>query len=159
MGREITGNGMHKALGIIMIVLWIIHNAFNLKWYSALFRGQYTPRRVMRSVISIALIASCAASGISGIAVSSWIDTRHFSFFRLMHISSSFSAYILMAVHLGMHWAIILKACRKRHACLGDKGRTVLIALSAAIALYGLYAFISEGIMSYMLLTVHFCLL
>ena len=74
-----------------------------------------------------------------------------------MHILCVFWAFVLMALHLGLHWNMILGMIRKACGPVSSKpAKAVLRAEGAVIAVYGLYAFVKNQFLSYMFLTAHF---
>lgn len=76
---------------------------------------------------------------------------------RPLHILSAFWGFVLMALHLGLHWNMILGMIRKMTGPAASRpGRIVLRAAGAAIAGYGLYAFVKNLLLSYMFLTSSF---
>lgn len=62
-----------------------------------------------------------------------------------------------MAVHLGLHWNMILGMVRKAAGALVSKPLRILLHIAAALAAgYGLYAFLKNQFLSYMFLTSSF---
>lgn len=59
MARQITGDSAHEWLGAGMFVLWIAHHILNRNWYSHLFKGRYTPVRIMQTFTNIAVLFPC----------------------------------------------------------------------------------------------------
>lgn len=45
MSYQATGNLFHEAAGVILLLLFIIHNVLNRKWYRSLPRGKYSRYR------------------------------------------------------------------------------------------------------------------
>ena len=83
------------------------------------------------------------------------------SFARLTHMASSYWGFVLMAMHLGLHWGMFLgmarKALKRRQP---SRLRKILLpTLGAAIAAYGVATFIRRDLLSYMLLQTHFVFL
>ena len=61
--------GAHEWSGAGMIILFIAHQACNLNWYKNLFRGRYTPIRILQcgiNVLSLAAMLALLYSGIPG---------------------------------------------------------------------------------------------
>ena len=103
---------------------------------------------------------------VNGIAIS-----RHvFAFIRIrgisapartVHMICAYWGFVLMSLHLGLHWRVILGAAGKmlpKPEMDRKKNTRTWTArlLGAAIAVYGLYAFIERDLLSYMLMRVHF---
>lgn len=73
---------------------------------------------------------------------------------RPLHILSGFWGLVLMALHLGLHWGAMLAMARKRMGTSSSRLRTLALrAAGAAVAAYGLYAFIRNRILDYLFLT------
>ena len=56
MSYQVTGEAGHEWTGIAMTVLMILHQILNRKWYAALFKGKYTPLRIVQTLINAALV-------------------------------------------------------------------------------------------------------
>lgn len=158
MARQITGETAHEWLGAGMFVLWIAHHILNRSWYGHLWKGKYTPVRILQTVINIALLLSMLGLMISGIILSREV----FAFLpisggtalaRQIHVPAAFWGFVLMALHLGLHWNMILGMMRKAAGGAETAGKRIVLRLAAAaIAGYGLYAFVKNQLLSYMFL-------
>ena len=166
MGYQFWGDTLHEWAGAAMFALFLLHHLLNAAWYKTLFRGKYTAYRIFQLVIDLALFAAMVCLMLSGIILS-----RHvFAFLpisggtslaRLMHMVASYSGFVLMALHLGLHWNKILGMTRKA-AKMQTKSRPrtiVLTLLGVGIAVYGLYAFLSRDLLTYMTLQTEFVFL
>lgn len=79
------------------------------------------------------------------------------AFARSLHIVSAFWGFVLMALHLGLHWNMVLGMVRKATGtALFGPIKAVPRAAAFLIAGYGGYAFIKNQFPSYMFLTSHF---
>lgn len=56
MGHHITENKIHEILGIVMFILFIIHNLLNLKFYKTIFKGKYNLKRLFLTTIDVLLL-------------------------------------------------------------------------------------------------------
>ena len=76
-------------------------------------------------------------------------------------MTCAYWGFVLMSLHLGIHWRMIMAATGKQSSRL-DSGKPqhirswILRLLGVAVALYGLYAFVKRNIASYFFLQVHF---
>lgn len=162
MARQLTGDTAHEWLGAGMFVLWIAHHLLNFQWHVHLFHGKYTPFRILQLVVNFLLLVSMVGTMASGIILSRNVFallpiSGGLAFARLLHILCSFWGFILMALHLGLHWTMILGMLRKVTGPISAKSlRITLRAGGVAIAGYGLYAFWKNQFLSYMFLTTHF---
>lgn len=165
MAYQITGETCHEWLGAGMVVLFVVHNLLNIRWYGSLFRGKYQLLRIFRTVINLSTLAAMLSLAYSGIVMS-----RHvFSFLpihsgralaRVMHLAGSYWGFVLMSIHLGLHWGMVISMFRKVSG--GKKHRAVLWLLRLAAAVfagYGAVCFYQADILSYMFLRVEFAFL
>lgn len=56
----LTGNAVHEITGISMIVLFLLHQVLNWRWYPALSKGRYNARRTANTVVNGLLLAAFA---------------------------------------------------------------------------------------------------
>ena len=69
-------------------------------------------------------------------------------------MAASCWGFVLMALHLGLHWGFFLGLARKAAGRKAPSrlGKVLLPVPGACVALYGLAAFVRRGLPSYMLL-------
>lgn len=165
MAYQITGEKLHEWFGAGMVVLFLIHNFLNIRWYGSLLKGKYTSLRILRTVINFSVLAAMLALAYSGIVMS-----RHvFSFLpinggmataRVMHLAGSYWGFVLMSVHLGLHWGMVIGMFRRFSGSKKAVALTWIFRLIAAmIAGYGAVCFYRADILSYMFLQVDFAFL
>lgn len=159
MARQFTGDSAHEWLGAGMLILWIAHHILNRSWYSHLFKGKYTPIRILQTVTNFAVLLSMLGLMVSGIILSREVFgflpiSGGIALARPLHVLSAFWGFVLMALHLGLHWNMILGMVRKATGPVTSKPRRILLRVAAAmIAGYGLYAFLKNQFLSYMFLS------
>lgn len=166
MGYQFWGDAAHEWAGAGMFLLFIFHHILNRKWYQNLFRGRFTPSRILSLAIDLLLFLAMLGLMVSGILLSNHVFAflnlhGGMSFARLLHMAASHWGFVLMALHLGLHWAMFMglarKALRLRQP---SRVRLVLLpVLSGAVALYGLTVFIRRGFITYMLVRTQFVFL
>lgn len=161
MARQITGNSAHEWLGAGMFVLWIIHHILNFKWHGHLVKGKYTPFRIVQTVINLLLLISMLGTMASAIILSREVFaflpiSEGIALARSLHLVCTFWGFVLMSLHLGLHWNRILGMARKAASPVSPGVKLFLRAAGAAVAVYGLYAFIKNQFLSYMLLRSSF---
>lgn len=61
MSYQFWGEAVHEWIGAGMFVLFIAHQVCNLNWYKSLFRGRYTPIRILQCTINILTLAAMLA--------------------------------------------------------------------------------------------------
>ena len=152
MAYSLIGEAFHEAAGTIMFILFIAHNIFNYKWYKALFKGRYTPYRILLTVVNMLLLVIMLLLPVSGIIISkhiyTFIDIDGKALWRTVHMLASYWGYVLMSFHLGMHMNTIIR----------KKPHFILNIFAFIISLYGIYAFISRRIPLYMAIKDKFVL-
>ena len=163
MAYSLVGEAVHEWLGIVMFPLVTIHQALNRHWYKNLVRGPYPPIRILNTVINLLLVIVMAALPVSGILMAK--HTFRFIRFssgtasaRLIHLLASYWGFVLMSLHLGLHWKMVLGMARRAmHIKEGLWWRTWLPRIAAAfVAVYGMYAFFVRGFTEYMFLRIQF---
>lgn len=162
MARQLTGDSAHEWLGAGMFILWIVHHILNRSWYSHLFKGKYTPMRILQTVTNFAVLLSMFGLMVSGIILSREVFaflpiSGGIALARPLHVLSAFWGFVLMALHLGLHWNMILGMMRKATGPAASKPLQIFLRIAAAlVAGYGLYAFLKNQFLSYMFLTSSF---
>ena len=66
MSYQITGQELHEWFGAEMLVLFLLHNILNIRWYGSLFKGKYTLLRIMQMIINISVLISMLLQYIYG---------------------------------------------------------------------------------------------
>ncbi len=163
MGYQFWGETAHEWVGAGIFVLFIAHHILNLNWYKTLCKGKYMPARIFQLLIDLLVFLAMLGLMVSGIMLSrrvfAFLQIRGgMSFARMLHMAASYWGFILMALHLGLHWNMIMGLARKAHTIRkpSEVRSIVLIALGIGIAVYGLYAFINRDFLIYLLLKTHF---
>ena len=70
MGYQFWGETAHEWAGTLMLLLFIAHHILNAGWYKNIFRGRYTPIRIIMTVINLALLVAMLCLMGSGIMMS-----------------------------------------------------------------------------------------
>lgn len=166
MGFQFWGDFFHEWAGAGMFVLFILHHILNLGWYKNLFHGKYTPVRLFWVFLNLLVLAAMLGLMVSGIMLS-----RHVfvflsigggsAFARILHMLSAYWGFVLMALHLGLHWNMVMRGPgRLLEGYLPAKaGKPVSLGVGTVIALYGMSVFIRRDLLDYMLLRTQFVFL
>lgn len=157
MVRQITGDAAHEWMGMGIFVLFILHHGLNLHWWKRLFKGQYKPYRVAQTAIDVLLLFCMLGLMISGIILSrhvfSFLSLQGgASFARVLHLISSYWSFILISVHIGLHWGMMLSMMHKAFQKPSLLRVFILRLCAAAISGYGLYVFLKNDIADYLFL-------
>ena len=121
--REAT----HEWIGVGMFVILIVHHILNRKWTRHIGKGKYTPVRIMQTILVCLLIISILGSMLSGIILSRhvfyFINIRGISVLAgRVHMTCAYWGFVLMSLHLGIHWRMIMAATGKQSSRL-DSGK------------------------------------
>lgn len=158
MSYHFWGETAHEWAGAGMFVLFIVHQVLNRGWYRSLTRGKYTPVRILMLSVNILTLAALVILMYSGITMS-----RHVFVFlparggmaaaRRLHIIGSYWGFLLMSLHLGLHWGMVWS---KLERMTGKQNEYLYLAGSVLLAVYGAYAFIKRDFLSYLFLKSEF---
>ena len=150
MGQCVLRGAAHEWIGIAVSVLFVLHNVLNYKWYKALFKGKYTVLRSVQTAVNFLLILAVLGCAVSGVLISQHIFSvgsgSAIEFGRHLHLVITAWAFVLMTVHLGLHWSIFTAIGKK--ISMSEKARRSLhilgCVLAAGLCLYGLYQFVDR---------------
>ena len=155
---QITGQQVHEYLGIMMLVLFLGHNFLNGKWYSHLFKGKYKFYRFIQTILNISILMIMLCLGYSGMAMAQYVPfsiSGSLSLTRRLHLACSYWGFVLMSLHLGMHLRQMMNMFKK-YIHLKTNVLKIIKLVFIIIFLYGIYCFIQNNIISYMLLIHEF---
>lgn len=163
MAFQITGQEFHEWFGAGMLVLFLVHNILNFKWYRSLFKGKYSIIRVMRMIVNFAVLLSIMCLAYSGMVLSHYVfdfvSVRgQMALARQMHMAASYWGFVLMSVHLGFHWGMIVGMAGKlvRGRKIPKSLLLILRLIAVAVAGYGAVCFYKADIVSYLFLKNQF---
>ena len=154
MGHHITDNLIHEILGTGTIVLFIAHNILNFKFYKNLFKGKYTAKRVILTLIDVLLLLCMVGIIVSSIIISSdvfaFLNIHTTSFGLKLHMLSTSWGFVIMSLHLGLHLnGMLNKTSEKMKKSIFEY---IYYFILIIIMGYGIYSFIKLNFMSDMLL-------
>lgn len=161
MPYGLVGEAAHEWIGAGMFLLFILHHILNRKWTGNIGKGKYTPYRILQTVLVVLVLICMLGSMISGIILSrhifSFLNIRGFSGpARIMHMTCAYWGFVLMSLHLGIHWGIMTGMAGKLFKQPSAVRKWIARLAGFGIAAYGVWAFIKRDILSYMLMQVHF---
>ena len=70
MAYQVTGQKLHEWFGTGMLILFIVHNILNIRWYGNLFKGKYKLLRIVQTIVNVSVLISMLCLGYSGIVMS-----------------------------------------------------------------------------------------
>lgn len=161
MSYELIGQETHEWIGIGMFVLFILHHILNSGFSRNLLKGRYAPVRIMQTLILLLVFCAMAGSMVSGVILSrhvlSFLPIKGGrSFARGLHMVSAYGGFVLMSVHLGFHWNMMLGMAGRLFNRSFSTLKWAFRLLALAIAGYGIYAFVIRGIGGYLFLQNQF---
>ena len=93
MASERTGIVLHMFLGVVLFVLFIIHNILNLPWWAGIGKGTYSRTRRGRTILNVLLLIDFLLVMISGIMYAVGL-----------HRITALLFLILTVIHIRVHW-------------------------------------------------------
>lgn len=152
MGYQFWGEAPHEWVGAGMFLLFVAHHLLNGRWHKTLFKGKYSALRTVTLCVDLLLLLAMLAQMYSGIVMSRYVfaflpGTGGMSLGRRLHILGAYWGFLLMSVHLGLHWNMILGMLRKALKIKSKTKSPSMIAFAAGLVIsgYGIWVFISRG--------------
>jgi hypothetical protein len=158
MASQLTGNTIHELLGVSLLALFIVHNVLNRRWYQKVLKGKHNARRVLNTAINLLLLVNMILLAVSSVMISrtvfAFIPVDGGLIARQMHILATYWGFILISIHIGMHWRMIISAARKilGITALNCYSRFALHVMAVLVAVYGAYAFFAREVGSRLIL-------
>ena len=141
MAYGLIGEAAHEWLGIGMFVLFIAHHILNRKWSRYVFKRRYTMFRMWQTILVIGILLTIVGSMYSGVILSehalSFLPIKGGrAFAREVHMVSAYWGFVLMSLHLGLHWSMIMGMAKRFVKELPAAGRWLFRGIAAFVAGY-----------------------
>lgn len=144
--NQLTGNAWHEVAGAAILAGILIHLAINRRWLAGLIRGGRDARRLVGVSVNLLLLADFVLLMASGIVDSRFLfkgagfSSGHLV--RQLHIQAAYWFLILMAVHLGLHWRMVMAETGRlaRKGGLSETNPVWARCLAALTGAGGVYA-------------------
>jgi hypothetical protein len=151
-------NATHEVMGTAMFVLLFMHNMFNRRWYRGLPRRQ-EHRRTVDKVLVLALLAAMVTLLVTSVLISQTVFASVASpdafTARRIHVLAAYWALLLVAIHLGIRWRVVLNALRNLPGLRDERLQAVsLRQAGAGLAIAGVYGSFQVGVGSKLLAKV-----
>lgn len=159
MAYELIGQTTHEIIGTVMLLLFVAHHILSRSWHKNLFRGRYSPYRVFQAALVAAIFLLMAGQGVSGVLLSrhlfTFLPVRGGAYWaRSLHMLEAYWNFVLMSLHLGLHWSMALAPLQRAF-----RGKAVLLPVAgAAVALFGVTAFLRRKVGAYLLGQIQFAI-
>lgn len=143
MAYYITGNMVHEVVGVVVLLLFIVHNFLNRRWYKSIFKGKHNLRRILQIGINLIFLVTMIVMMISALLISNelfpFIPINNDMILRQIHVQTAYWGFIIMAVHIGLSWEIIINSVRRMTRITGtSRIRTIALRILAVlIVAYG----------------------
>jgi hypothetical protein len=143
MAYHVTGNTIHEVGGIVLFILFIVHNILNRRWYKTIIKGTYNVRRILKIVVNLLFLVSMVVVMISSVPISRdifpYFSINNDMIVRQIHVLTAYWGFIFMTVHIGVSWGTIINAVRKMTGITGmSRIRTIVLrVLAVLIVIYG----------------------
>jgi hypothetical protein len=150
-------NRAHELIGTGMFALLFLHNVFNRRWYGGISRTRRQARPLVTLVLNLTLLVTMVALLTTSILISQslfGILAIGGPTSRDIHILAAYWALIIVSIHLGLHWSIVMNVVRSLLQINDTRPlRTALLRLaSVGVAAGGIYSSLELDIGSRLLL-------
>lgn len=113
-----TGQLLHEAFGVALLILFIIHNILNINFYKNILKGNYNLLRVITTTTNILFLICMLLTIILGIPISSELfkelKLNGNTTIRKLHTILGYWNLILLSIHLGFHFKIIFAKLKNK---------------------------------------------
>ncbi|WP_316859581.1 DUF4405 domain-containing protein [uncultured Cohaesibacter sp.] len=155
---EWFGSLVHEIIGTIFFVLLIVHVACNRRWFASLTKVARNRHRLVVTLINLSLLVAAVALMVTSLMISRDL----FAFFgmkgdflaRQIHTLSAYWMLMIVGIHLGMHWMMIMGVARELlNITTRNSMRTWLLrAVTVLASVYGIFAFLEMNMGSKLVL-------
>ena len=165
MGIHLTGQMLHEISGTACFVLFVLHHILNRRWIAGISKGKYPAFRVMQTIINTALFIGVILLMFSGMAMSGYVFKwlplpLSNSTARSLHLIISYAVFLVMSMHIGLHFGLIIGKAGKYVLEMKKPWRGMISWASRIVALffagYGLMALFSRKLLTYIFGDVKF---
>lgn len=155
MGLTVTGALWHEILGVVVLLLILKHNLMNIQWFVSLFKNRSAKlnyKVYLRVIINLLMTVTTILLGISSIIISrslfSMLGITATPLWSQIHHTTAYLELILISIHVGLHWDMILNMCRKMFRIkTKNPVRTVIVRILAfVLAILGIKASFERGL-------------
>jgi hypothetical protein len=146
------GNVAHEIAGTGILLLVLLHNGFNRRWYGTAIRTRTDAARLFSVcatlVLAAAMLLLLATSAMITNALPDWLPSGPAFTARQAHVLAAYWAFVAVAIHLGLRWPLIMGIAR-RLLGIGQLSRWRTFGLrlvTVGIAIQGVLSFHALGL-------------
>lgn len=107
LGVRFSGPGLHKSIGLLTVILFVVHSIQNRRWYRSVFSGKYSALRIAQMITHMLIVAALAGIAVSGVILSGEVyapvENQGMSAGRILHLLSSCMLCLAVVFHVGFH--------------------------------------------------------
>jgi hypothetical protein len=152
---RITGVTIHKWGSIVLSVLFAVHIFINRHWLTNIFKGSYTPRRIIMTAVNVVIAITATTMLITGILEAVWSPDFLFVESRItireIHTTAAYWFLSLIGVHLGLHWGLFSKFISRNRLIIA-----IMRILALLFATFGVWSFFDRDMYAKMFLGFSF---
>jgi len=145
----------HIYIGMAIIVLFTVHIFINRHWFKTMFKGKYTPRRIVMTVVNVLLALAAITLMITGILEARWkaflLQFEREITLRQIHTTAAYWFWPLIGVHLGLHWGMFTKFIGKNNFIV-----ITMRIFACLFAAFGVWSFFDRDMFSKLFLGFSF---
>lgn len=140
------GNTAHELAGTAMFLLVILHNLLNRRWWGRLPKARREVRGLFNIAVTLLLLVAMLALLVTSVLISDTLSGVMSAFggftVRQIHTLAAYWALVIVAVHLGLRWPMIMSVARGLFGMTRpSKARAVALRIiAAAIAAHGVWS-------------------
>ncbi|QND45592.1 DUF4405 domain-containing protein (plasmid) [Rhizobium lusitanum] len=146
------GNTVHEVAGTAMFLLVIVHNVFNRRWYGTISRGRREARSLIEVAITALLLVTMLVLLVTSVLISNTLSGFMSSYggftIRQIHTLAAYWALVILAVHLGLRWPMIMGVGRNLFGISKSSAvrSFVLRLIAVVIAIHGVWSSFELGL-------------
>ena len=161
MPYSLLSETAHEWIGAAMFLLFLGHHFLNRKWILNLTKGNFSPYRIVQTVLAVVMLLCMMGSMVSGIVLSNHI----FKFVKIagismgarqVHMFCAYWGFVVMSLHLGMHGNMVAGMIEKLFGHPSVIRKWGARCMAGVIGCYGIYAFWKRQIGAYLFMRMHF---
>lgn len=140
------GNIAHELAGTAMFLLIIVHNVFNRRWWGTIPKARREARGRFNIAVTLVLLVAMLALLVTSVLISnalSGIMSAYGGFtVRQIHTLAAYWALVIVSVHLGLRWPMIMGVARKLTGISEPNAMRALglRAIAVLIAVHGVWS-------------------
>ena len=149
-----TGQLLHEIFGIVLLVLFVIHNILNINFYKNIFNGKYNFQRIIVTINDLAFLLCMLFTIGLGIPISQkifiFLDLNGNITMRKLHTIFSYWSLVILSIHLGLHLKTIFIKLRNK---IKDKMmiKLLIYILEIVVVMFGIRAMIDTNLGAYLI--------